>query len=97
MSVEGATAVGLGLSSETIREGVQMSRNIRDPRSGLVWLAVRLWVGWEYLGAGCQKTFGSESSAWWNSSTGVHGFLTGSASALSTTGATHPFRTGTAG
>lgn len=64
-----------------------MSSIIRDPRLGLVWLAVRLWVGWEFLDAGWQKTFGSESSAWWGSSAGVHGFLSGAGSSASTAGA----------
>jgi uncharacterized membrane protein YphA (DoxX/SURF4 family) len=31
-----------------------MSRVIRDQRLGIVWLAARLWVGYEFLHAGWQ-------------------------------------------
>ena len=64
-----------------------MNRILRDPRLGLVWLAARLWVGWEFLDAGWQKTFGSESSSWWGSTGGVHGFLSFAGSPASTGGA----------
>jgi thiosulfate dehydrogenase [quinone] large subunit len=64
-----------------------MNAILRDPRLGLVWLAARLWVGWEFLDAGWQKTFGGESSSWWGSTSGVHGFLSFSGSPASTAGA----------
>jgi thiosulfate dehydrogenase [quinone] large subunit len=64
-----------------------MNAILRDPRLGLVWLAARLWVGWHFLDAGWQKTFTSESSSWWGSSAGVHGFLSNAGSAASTSGA----------
>jgi thiosulfate dehydrogenase [quinone] large subunit len=66
-----------------------MTTYLRDRRLGLVWLAVRLWVGWQFLHAGWEKTFGSESSAWWGNTSGVHGFLSFAASPPSTTGE-HP-------
>lgn len=66
-----------------------MNAILRDPRLGLVWLVARLWVGWEFLDAGWQKTFGAESSAWWGSTSGVRGFLGFAGSPASTSGA-HP-------
>jgi thiosulfate dehydrogenase [quinone] large subunit len=66
-----------------------MTTILRDPRLGLVWLAARLWLGWEFLHAGWEKTFGSESSAWWGSTSAVHGYLSHAASPQSTSGA-HP-------
>ncbi len=67
-----------------------MNATLRDPRLGLVWLAARLWVGWQFLHAGYDKTFTSESSAWWGSTTGIHGFLGNAGSAKSTSGAYAP-------
>jgi thiosulfate dehydrogenase [quinone] large subunit len=64
-----------------------MNAILRDPRLGLVWLAARLWVGWQFLHAGWEKTFTSESSSWWGSTAGIHGFLSNSGSSASTTGA----------
>lgn len=66
-----------------------MASILRDPRLGLVWLAARLWLGWEFFYAGWEKTFGSESSAWWGSTAGVRGFLSFAASPTMTTG-DHP-------
>jgi thiosulfate dehydrogenase (quinone) large subunit len=67
-----------------------MNAILRDPRLGLVWLAARLWVGWQFLHAGWDKTFTSESSSWWGSTTGIDGFLGNAGSAKSTTGAYAP-------
>jgi thiosulfate dehydrogenase (quinone) large subunit len=67
-----------------------MNAFLRDPRLGLVWLAARLWVGWQFLHAGWDKTFTSESSSWWGSTTGIQGFLGNAGSAKSTTGAYAP-------
>ena len=67
-----------------------MNAFLRDPRLGLVWLAARLWVGWQFLHAGYEKTFGSESSSWWGSTAGIRGFLGNAGSAKSTTGAYAP-------
>jgi thiosulfate dehydrogenase (quinone) large subunit len=65
-----------------------MSSIIRSPRLGLVWLAARLWVGWQFFHAGWEKST-SESSSWWNSTTGIHGFLSNAGASTSTSGA-HP-------
>lgn len=67
-----------------------MTRILRDPRLGLVWLAARLWVGWQFLSAGWDKTFGADSSAWWGSSEGVRGFLNFASSPQMTTGERPP-------
>lgn len=63
---------------------------LRDPRLGLVWLAARLWVGWEFLYAGWEKTFGADSAAWWGSNAGVRGFLSFAASPQMTGGQRPP-------
>ena len=63
-----------------------MSSVIRDRRLGIVWLAARLWVGYEFFHAGWQKST-SESSSWWGSTSGVHGFLSNAGSSASTSGA----------
>ncbi len=49
-------------------------------RSGsLLWLIVRLWLGYEWLNAGYQKIWGSERSAFWfGGGTGVKGFASAS-------------------
>jgi thiosulfate dehydrogenase [quinone] large subunit len=67
-----------------------MNAFLRDRRLGLVWLAARLWVGWQFLHAGWEKTFGNEQSAWWGHTSGVHGFLSHAASPASTSGAFPP-------
>jgi thiosulfate dehydrogenase [quinone] large subunit len=67
-----------------------MNAILRDPRLGLVWFAARLWVGWQFLHAGWEKTFTSESSSWWGSTTGIQGFLGNAGSAKSTSGAYAP-------
>ncbi len=64
-----------------------MNAFIRDSRLGLLWLAARLWVGWQFLHAGYEKTWGSESGQWWGSTSGIHGFLANAGSAKSTSGA----------
>ena len=67
-----------------------MNAILRDPRLGLVWLAARLWVGWQFLHAGYEKTFTSENSSWWGSTTRIKGFLGNAGSAKSTSGAYAP-------
>ncbi len=53
---------------------------LKNPKySGLVWLVVRLWLGYEWLTAGIEKVFGAGSAAWIGpkAGTGVAGFLKG--------------------
>jgi thiosulfate dehydrogenase (quinone) large subunit len=38
----------------------------RSKLASVLWLAVRLWLGYEWLNAGYQKIWGSESSGFWN-------------------------------
>jgi thiosulfate dehydrogenase [quinone] large subunit len=47
--------------------------------TGLVWLVVRLWLGYEWLMAGVEKAFGEGSAAWVGpkAGTAVAGFLKG--------------------
>lgn len=65
-----------------------MTSLLRDPRLGLVWLAARLWVGWEFLHAGWEKV---TDSAWVGSGapSAINGFLDFAASDKMTTG-DHP-------
>jgi thiosulfate dehydrogenase [quinone] large subunit len=49
----------------------------RSHEASVLWLAVRLWLGYQWLNAGYQKIWGSEHSAFWfGSGAGVKGFAT---------------------
>ena len=53
---------------------------LRNPKySGIIWLVVRLWLGYEWLVAGIEKVFGEGSAAWVGNKagSGVAGFLKG--------------------
>ena len=53
---------------------------LRNPKySGIIWLVVRLWLGYEWLTAGIEKVFGEGSAAYVGSKagSGVTGFLKG--------------------
>lgn len=47
--------------------------------TGILWLMVRLWLGYEWLMGGIEKVFGEGSAAWVgpNAGAGVTGFLKG--------------------
>jgi thiosulfate dehydrogenase [quinone] large subunit len=38
----------------------------RAKAASVLWLTVRLWLGYEWLNAGYQKIWGSESAVFWN-------------------------------
>ena len=67
-----------------------MAHLLRDPRLGLVWLAVRLCVGWTFLWAGWEKISGG---GWLSSTLGIDGFLGNAGSARMTAGAHAPVST----
>jgi thiosulfate dehydrogenase [quinone] large subunit len=49
----------------------------RSSAASLVWLVVRLWLGYQWANAGYQKIWGSEKSAFWfGGGAGVKGFAT---------------------
>jgi thiosulfate dehydrogenase (quinone) large subunit len=49
----------------------------RSSAASIIWLAVRLWLGYSWMNAGYQKIWGSEKSAFWfGSGAGVKGFAT---------------------
>ena len=53
---------------------------LNNPKiTGIVWLVVRLWLGYEWLSAGIEKVFGEGSAAWVGpkAGTAVAGFLKG--------------------
>src|SRR5262245_31405015 len=53
---------------------------LRNPKyAGILWLVVRLWLGYEWLMAGIEKVFGEGSAAWVGpkAGAGVSGFLKG--------------------
>ena len=52
------------------------------PLAGLIWLPIRVWLGWQWLEAGLHKL---ESAAWIQSGTALKGFWT-SAVAIPATG-----------
>src|SRR6476469_4557201 len=47
--------------------------------TGILWLVVRLWLGYEWITAGFEKVFGEGSAAWVGpkAGTAVMGFLKG--------------------
>lgn len=55
----------------------------------VVWTIVRVYVGWQWLSSGLEKTFGSGSAVWVGSKAGtaITGFLKG---ALAKTAGAHP-------
>jgi thiosulfate dehydrogenase (quinone) large subunit len=49
----------------------------RSNEASILWLVVRLWLGYEWLNAGYQKIWGSEHTAFWfGGGAGVKGFAT---------------------
>jgi thiosulfate dehydrogenase [quinone] large subunit len=53
---------------------------LKNPKiTGIVWLVVRLWLGYEWLMGGVEKVFGEGSAAWVGpkAGTAVAGFLKG--------------------
>jgi thiosulfate dehydrogenase [quinone] large subunit len=49
----------------------------RSSAASVIWLAVRLWLGYSWMNAGYQKIWGSEKSAFWfGGGVGVKGFAT---------------------
>jgi thiosulfate dehydrogenase [quinone] large subunit len=53
---------------------------LRNPKyTGIIWLAVRLWLGYEWISAGIEKVFGEGSAAWVGpkAGTAIMGFLKG--------------------
>ena len=49
----------------------------RSPTMGFLWLFVRLYIGWQWLTAGWQKTFGGESVGWTRDGSAGDKFLHG--------------------
>jgi thiosulfate dehydrogenase [quinone] large subunit len=47
----------------------------RSTRTSLIWLIVRLWLGWQWLDAGWQKATGSGYANWLSHSAGLQGFI----------------------
>lgn len=53
---------------------------LKQPKySGLVWLVLRLWLGYEWISGGIEKVFGAGSAVWVGpkAGTAVTGFLKG--------------------
>jgi thiosulfate dehydrogenase (quinone) large subunit len=49
----------------------------RSSTASVIWLAVRLWLGYSWMNAGYQKIWGSEKAAFWfGGGAGVKGFAT---------------------
>ena len=49
----------------------------RSHQASVLWLLVRLWLGYQWINAGYQKIWGSEHSAfWYGNGAGVKGFAT---------------------
>src|ERR1700678_410321 len=64
----------------------------RSRQASVIWLVVRLWLGYQWLNAGYQKIWGAERSAFWfGSGAGVKGFASAgvAGSATGKTGASY--------
>ena len=63
---------------EPAAHALVLSRWLYQSReASLLWLVVRLWLGYQWLNAGYQKIWGSEHSAFWfGGGAGVKGFAT---------------------
>jgi thiosulfate dehydrogenase [quinone] large subunit len=49
----------------------------RSHRASVLWLLVRIWLGYQWINAGYQKIWGSERTVFWfGSGAGVKGFAT---------------------
>jgi thiosulfate dehydrogenase [quinone] large subunit len=47
----------------------------RSNRASVIWLLVRLWLGWQWLDAGWQKLTAAGYSNWMTHSVGLQGFI----------------------
>jgi len=72
-----------GGSERTLVAGVAHNIRLSDwlyrsREASILWLVVRLWLGYQWLNAGYQKIWGSERAAFWfGGGAGVKGFATG--------------------
>lgn len=65
-------------SESTSADELRLARFLfRSERSALIWLVVRLWVGWQWLSAGWEKVTGSGTSNWLTHSNQLRGFIGG--------------------
>src|SRR3984957_9983217 len=67
-----------GSSSDVPNQTLGLSAWLyRSHVASVLWLAVRLWLGYEWFNAGYQKIWGSEKAAFWNGGgAAVKGFAT---------------------
>ena len=47
----------------------------RSRKSGILWLIVRLWLGWQWFTAGWQKLTAAGSGNWFTHAAGLQGFI----------------------
>ena len=47
----------------------------RSRQAGILWLIVRLWLGWQWLSAGWGKLTGAGYGNWFTHATGLQGFI----------------------
>jgi thiosulfate dehydrogenase [quinone] large subunit len=52
-------------------------RLFRSRPASILWLIVRLWLGWQWFSAGWQKLTGAGYGNWFTHSTGLQGFIAG--------------------
>ena len=82
-SLRGVVTTGTGRSEGSSSELETSEGNLRvanwffrSKAAGLIWLVARLRLGYEWLNAGYQKIWGSESAAFWSGGAAVKGFAT---------------------
>ncbi len=61
-------------NNEVIHAPSILTRLFNHPLAGLIWLPVRVWLGWQWVSAAIHKL---ESPAWMQTGTALKGFWTG--------------------
>ena len=77
--VDGSRSDGADAPDGTLRSSVHnlalADWFFRSSAASLIWLVVRVWLGYQWMNAGYQKIWGSEKSAFWfGGGAGVKGF-----------------------
>ena len=57
------------------RPGAHAGDGHRSRQASILWLIVRLWLGWQWLSAGWGKLTGAGYSNWFTHAAGLQGFI----------------------
>jgi thiosulfate dehydrogenase (quinone) large subunit len=74
------TASGTSCAAELSRGALELPWArwlFRSRQASILWLIVRLWLGWQWLSAGWSRLTGAGDSNWFTHATGLQGFIAG--------------------